>query len=93
MKCFYGYHKGGFMHYISSYQHEFHRRIGESYMERHASLYAFIASVFSTLTLHDVGVIVGIVTAIVTCLTNIYYKHKEMKHHEKYGWKGRRKED
>lgn len=61
------------------------RRVGESFMERNASIFAYLASILSVMSLQDIGTIVGIITAIVTCCANIYFKYREMKHKERYG--------
>lgn len=85
MKCFNGYYKGMFMSALGIDNNDLRRRIGESFMERNASIIAYLASILSVMSLQDVGTIVGIITAVVTCCANIYFKYREMKHKERYG--------
>lgn len=55
-------------------------------MEKHSSIFAYITSVgtaiFGGLTLQDVAIGVGIITAIGTFMVNWYYKDREDKRAE-----------
>lgn len=50
-------------------------------MEKHSSIFAYLASVgtaiFGGMTLHDVALGVGIITTIGTFAVNWYYKERE----------------